>query len=106
VGYLPRPPRAALAEALTPTRRHAPGERREMETKTQEPMVEHVDGAWWIVEHRPGVEVHLPSLTPNQRVTWGDGETYHRLLTRTDAKSESEAVTLALARATPTESEV
>jgi hypothetical protein len=69
----------------------------------REPMVEYRDGAWWIVEHLPGVEVNLPSLAPNQCVAWGDGETYHRLLTRTDAKSEAAA--LALARATPTESE-
>jgi hypothetical protein len=60
-----------------------------------EPMVEYRENAWWIVEHRPGTEVHLPFLNPDQCVTWGDGETYHRLLTRTDATSEAEARALA-----------
>ena len=59
--------------------------------------IEHRDGSWWIVEHRAGTEIHLASLAPNERVGWGDGETYHLLLTRTTATTEAEALKLAAA---------
>lgn len=65
-----------------------------MAHETMERSVEFRDNAWWIVERRAGTSVFLPALAPNQCVTWGDGETYHRLLTRTDAKSEAEALAL------------
>ncbi len=64
-----------------------------MSTATER-SIEHRDNAWWIVEHRPGVAANLAGLYPDQCVAWGDGETYHRLLTRTNATTEAEALAI------------
>jgi hypothetical protein len=35
----------------------------------------------WIVERRPGTAVDLRTLAPGQCAAWGDGATYHLVLT-------------------------